>query len=370
MESTLPRRPRAIPDLRILRRGPHEVQVGLDPRLAAVLTALTEPVVAALQRLAGNRDVDELVAEHGPTMRNALIALTTRGLVEDASRQPVPLPGRLAGDRAAAAMRAAADLDHGPDAPRTAPVRHDEPAVRRGYAVTVRGDGRLAVSVACLLAAAGVGWVHVEATGTVRPEDTGTGYRPEDVGRRRGTAARNAVARVDAGVRTTAFRADRRPDLVILTDTLVHEPAWVTALNEANVPHLNARMRDGIGIVGPFVVPGHTSCLLCADLHRCDLDEYWPRVALQLAGQVQLADLASTQATAAFAATQALDGLSWLSGSATAPRTCEATVELDLGAAAVRHRSWIPHPSCSCGSSRCCSDVAANTNEELRQSRA
>ena len=372
MDSTLPTHPRAISDLRILRRGPNEVQVGLDPRLAAVLTALPEPVVAALQRLSGSRDVDDLVAElgeHGRSMRTALTALVTRGLLEDASRQAVPVPGRLAGDRAAAAMRAAAERDHSPGAIPAAPVVRDDPAVRRGFAVAVRGDGRLAVSVACLLAAAGVGWVHVDAAGTVRPEDTGTGYLPTDVGRRRGTAAREAIARVDAAVRTTPFRRDRGPDLLVLADSLVHEPASVATLNEAGVPHLGLRMRDGIGIVGPLVVPGHTSCLRCADLHRSDRDELWPQVALQLTGQVQLADLASTQATAAFAVTQTLDALRWLNGFAPPPATCEATVELDLGTAAVRRRAWTSHPECPCGSTKRCSDVAANTNGELRQSR-
>lgn len=367
MELNLPERPRVVPDLRILRRRPDEVQVGLDPRLAAVVSCLPEPVAAALQRLRGRRTVDELVAElgeHGPTMRNALTALATRGLLEDASRQALPLPGRLAGDVSAAAMRAAVETGPG----RGGSVR-DDPSARRGLAVAVHGDGRLTVSVACLLAAAGVGWVHVAATGTVRPEDTGTGYLPDDVGRRRSAAAKEALTRVDPAVRTTSCRHDRGPDLVILADSLVHEPARVDALNSAGVPHLSVRMRDGVGIVGPLVLPGVTSCLRCADLHRCDLDEHWPQVAVQLSGQAQLADLASTQATAAFAVNEALDAARWLKGLTTPPRTCEATLELDLSTASIRCRSWAAHPACTCGVGPRCSDVAANTNEELRQSR-
>ena len=364
MEQNLPTRPRVVPELRILRRRPDEVQVGLDPRLAAVVSGLPEPVAAALQGLSGRRTVDELVdelGEHGLTMRTALTALATRGLLEDASRQALPLPGRLSGDVAAAAMRAAAETGPG-GVP-------DEPASRRGLAVAVHGDGRLAVSVACLLAAAGVGWVHVVATGAVRPEDTGTGYLPDDVGRRRGAAAKEALARVDPAVRTTSFRHGRGPDLVILADSLVHEPARVAALNSARVPHLSVRMRDGVGIVGPLVVPGMTSCLRCADLHRCDLDEQWPQVAVQLTGQVQLADLASTQATAALAVNETLDAARWLKGLAVPPRTCDATLELDLSTASIRSRSWTAHPACACVVGPNCSNVAADTNEELRQSR-
>jgi bacteriocin biosynthesis cyclodehydratase domain-containing protein len=361
MPDQLPKRLRPVPDLRILRRGPAEVQVGLDPRLAAVATGLPEPVADALHGLRGRADTDELLAalgEHRPAMHAVLRALTARGLLEDGSRQAVPVPGRLVGELSGAAMRAAADADGS----------RDDPAARRGLAIAVHGDGRLAVAVACLLAGAGVGWVHVVAAGSVRPEDTGTGYLPEDVGRRRGAAARTALARVDAAVRTTAFNSGRGPHLVVLTDSLVHEPARIAALNGGGVPYLSVRMRDGIGIVGPLVVPGLTSCLLCADLQRCELDPHWPRIAVQLAGQTQLADLASTQATAALAVGQALDGLRWTRGFAPAPPSREATLELDLAAAVVRRRSWAAHSACSCGAAERCSNVAANTDEELRES--
>lgn len=35
-------------------------------------------------------------------------------------------------------------------------------------------------------------------------------------------------------------------------------------------------------LVGPLVIPGRTSCLQCADLHRTDRDAAWPAVATQL----------------------------------------------------------------------------------------
>jgi bacteriocin biosynthesis cyclodehydratase domain-containing protein len=359
MHQSIPAYPRVIPDLRVLRRRPDEIQVGLDSRLAAVVSGLPEPVVTALRRLNGDREADDLVAEHGGSMRSALTALATRGLLEDASSQSPPLPARLAGETSATAMRTAAGAEHG----------RDDPSVRRGLAVAVQGDGRLAVAVACLLAGAGVGWVHVVAGGSVRPEDVGTGYLAKNVGRRRAMAATQAVARVDAAVRTTPFDQDRAPDLVVLADSLVFEPAGVHALSSAGVPHLAVRMRDGVGIVGPLVVPGRTSCLRCADLHRGDLDEHWPKIAVQLTGQVQLADLASTQATAALAVSEALDGLCWLRGQADPPKTRETTLELDLASATIRHRTWPAHAGCTCDAVRRCSNVAANTNEELRQSR-
>jgi bacteriocin biosynthesis cyclodehydratase domain-containing protein len=355
----LPRRPRVVGDLPILRRRPGEIQIGLDPRLAAVVSGLPEPVVAAATGLSGRQRAEDVLGEageHRETMRELLAALIARGLVDDASRHAGPLPGRLVGDVSAACLRGVGGAGQ------------DGPAARRGLAVAVHGDGRLAVCVATLLASAGVGWVHVRAAGTVRPEDTGTGYLTDDVGRRRAVAVRAALRRVDASVRTGPFRADHGPDLVVLTDAVVPEPSRVASLTSAGVPHLSVRMRDGTGIVGPLVVPGLTSCLRCADLRRCDRDECWPHVAAQLAGKVQHADLASTQATAALAVSQVLHAVRWLKGTASAPATCDATVELDIHAVGIRNRAWLAHPACSCDAARRCSNVAADTIEELRES--
>lgn len=57
-------------------------------------------------------------------------------------------------------------------------------------------------------------------------------------------------------------------DLVVLSDYLVADPRMVRDLHDQGVAHLLVRVRDGIGLVGPLVIPGVTSCLGCADLHR------------------------------------------------------------------------------------------------------
>ena len=57
----------------------------------------------------------------------------------------------------------------------------------------------------------------------------------------------------------------------------------------------------GQGLVGPLVVPGVTSCLTCADLHRADRDSAWPAVAMQLRGVIGNADRPTVLATAALA---------------------------------------------------------------------
>ena len=61
-------------------------------------------------------------------------------------------------------------------------------------------------------------------------------------------------------------------DLVVLSDSWCADPRMLRELHAARIPHLPVRVRDGTGLVGPLVLPGVTSCLRCADLHRSDRD--------------------------------------------------------------------------------------------------
>ncbi len=340
MTKQLPARPRVVAGLPLLRRGPGELQIGVDSRHAAVAGNLSEEVIRAAQRLVGHHTGEELLApltEEGRAGLTKLMStLSNRGLLDEA----VSTPARLVGDRAAAELRVLTGD--------STVVRH--PMGRTELGVAVYGDGRLAVTIAALLASSGVGRVHVAATGTVGPEDVGTGYRQDDVGTPRLVAARRALRRVDPDVRTAPFDGNRRPDLVILADALVPLPERVEELMTAKQPHLLVRVRDTTGIVGPLVAPGLTSCIRCHDLHRSGMDPRWPHIATQLAGKVQVTDLASTHATAAFAVAQTLAAINWLHGEAVRPATCDATVEIDPTTAETLHRPWSPHVSCECGS--------------------
>ncbi len=321
-----PLRPRIRPGLAVLRRRAGELQVGLDPRHAAVVSGLPESVIAAASRLTGQHTSAELLAEVGAeanALRVLLCQLEAKGLVEDVE---APVPSRLVGERA--------------------------PDLRDSAGVAVYGDGRLAVSIACLLATAGVGWVHTAMKGWVQPEDVGTGYLVEDVGRQRAAAAKDAVRRAAASVRVTRFTAQRRPDIVVLADAVVPDPELVDVLLADQVPHLPVHVRDGVGIVGPLVVPGMTSCLRCADLRRSQIDGCWPGIAAQLAGRPQIADLACTQATAALAVGQALETLCWSRSAHPRPRTWNTSVEIDLASAQTQYRGWKPHSACPCQSAR------------------
>lgn len=142
-------------------------------------------------------------------------------------------------------------------------------------------------------------------------------------------------------------------DLVVLADYLVADPRLVRDLHSQGVPHLAVRVRDGTGLVGPLVIPGVTSCLGCADLHRSDRDAAWPAVAAQLRETVGVADRATLLATAALALSQVNRVIAAVRGDdagpdADPPQVLNATLEFDLNAGAIVAREWIRHPLCSC----------------------
>ncbi|WP_409495593.1 TOMM precursor leader peptide-binding protein [Amycolatopsis sp. cmx-11-12] len=330
----LPAFPVLLPGLDVLERGNGEVQVGLDPAHAVVITEVASEVAGALRKLDGKRAVDDIVlaqSEHDEQLRELMADLTIRGLVTDAGqprRHPSPRP-----ETGLWSLRA----------------RHHQAALtarRRHTAVAVQGDGRLAVAIAVLLANAGIGHIDVRASGTVRERDLGSGYTEAEIGMFRRDAMTQVVRRAGGETSTSRLYSDHQPELVLLTDAVVPAPEVVDELVQNGISHLPVRVRDGIGIVGPLVVPGRSSCLRCADLHRARADETWPRVASQLAGRVQRPDLGAVHACAALAAAQALR---LLSPSDQAPPAWNATLEIDFFEGAIRHRDWPPHPGCGCG---------------------
>ncbi|WP_072687864.1 hypothetical protein [Rhodococcus marinonascens] len=133
---------------------------------------------------------------------------------------------------------------------------------------------------------------------------------------------------------------------VVLSDDLVAEPRLVADLVRNGIPHLQVRLRDGRGVVGPLVLPGHTSCLRCADLLRAGYDDDWPHLSAQLLGAVGHASPAVIMATAAVALGQLEAVLS--APRSAPPSSLGATLEIDLAAHRLVTRHWPRQVSCSC----------------------
>jgi bacteriocin biosynthesis cyclodehydratase domain-containing protein len=166
-------------------------------------------------------------------------------------------------------------------------------------------------------------------------------------------ALRSSGARITHRSQPHATVTSGAVDLVILSDSLVADPRMVRDLHSRGVPHLPVRVRDGIGLVGPLVIPGVTSCLACADLHRSDRDAAWPAIAAQLRDHVGVADRATLLATAALALSQVNRVIAAVRGQGAQPDpgpppALNATLEFDLNAGSIVARHWSRHPLCSC----------------------
>ncbi|WP_433558067.1 TOMM precursor leader peptide-binding protein [Pseudonocardia xinjiangensis] len=312
---------RLSPHRSVLRLGPRARLLGLDPATAVAVDDLP-PALAAM--------LDEL---DGPVGHAELVARAVHRGVEAAEADA--LVWELV---AAGALVDATALDRA--------TRN-----RATSTVVVTGCGPLSVGVVVGLAQAGVGAVHVETSGPVLSADLGTGFLDTDRGHDRLAATRAAVRRLCPGVTTGPPPQRLVPDLVVLADALAPEPERVTELHAGGTAHLSTRMRDGVGIVGPLVLPGRTACLGCLDLLRSAHDPGWPTVAAQLVGRAGRGDPAAVRATAALAAAQVLAALDATAGGGPPPPTLDTTIELDVVAGTLVRRTWSPQPGCGCGAS-------------------
>lgn len=170
------------------------------------------------------------------------------------------------------------------------------------------------------------------------------------------TAAGFPVA-LSAAPRARPWRSPAaRPTLVVLTDYAHHDPVLVDDLMRRRIPHLAVLLRDGVGVVGPLVLPGRSSCLRCADHHRATLDPQWPLLCAQLVNRSGVAGHAVTGLTVGVALEQIEQvsaGLAPRTDGSSAPPPqpdlVDRTVEIHARPVRLRHKVWTAHPLCQCG---------------------
>ena len=392
--------------LRPVWRSDQALQLGLDPDRAVVVDGIDEPIAKTLLGLDGTRTEAEVLAGAAETgldpdlVGDLLTDLRTAGILAEVTPRPpsAPAADSPAGSAPARpALLGAEPTRHAPADPAPAgpdpagdsppgegplvmaswPRRSPYGAVgaagrlgpdlaslslvpttrtpfevvraRRAASVVVHGAGRVGASLATLLAAAGVGQVHVADRGPVRPGDVApAGVAAADVDRSRTAAAAEALRRAAPEIRSTPPAPGRRPDLVVLASTEPVDTTLRTALAGGRVTHLVAGVRETTAVVGPLVLPGRTGCLRCGDLHRADRDPAWPVVAAQLVGirrrREEPCDVVLATVAASLAALHCLAHLDGRPSAATG-----ASLELSLTDWRLRRRSWPAHPRCDCG---------------------
>lgn len=345
------RRPRLVGDREPLWRNRTCVQLGADPRHALVVDGLSPALAELMCRIDGTRTTQQLVAgavTAGASAAEAtelLADLATAGLIEDAEGADL-VPPELAADIGAWMRRSGC-------------TGGELLAQRAASTVEVYGSGRVAIAVAVLLAASGVGRVLACPTGLVTSADVGLGYGGQDVGRPRGIAAAAAIRRHRVLVGPAC--GSPIPDVAVVADSAVHDAALAVGLVAERVPHLAVQVMDGCARVGPFVLPGRTSCLRCASLHRSDHDPCWPRLAAQLAGRPAAASHTATAVAAGIAVEQVLGLLAGFGE----PSTVEATVDLEPLTGRLANQARPPHPACGCGAAHSGEPLDVHSGEPL-----
>lgn len=308
---------------------------GLDPATVRSLVAGRAPAAGSRR---GGRSEDATwhslttLAEAGYLWQRGRLG---DGVDPDGDARLAPPTPRLASDLAAMSAQ------HGE---RAAELLN----ARRHYAVSIHGAGRVAALVGALLGAAGIGRVHLVDAEDVRLHHAiPGGVGPEDEGRRFVAAASAAVRRAAPETDTAPLPMGERPDLVVLAIDEPIDGDRRDALHARECAHLVARLGTDHGVVGPLVIPGLTSCLRCADLHRRDRDPAWTALAVQLTVTRRHGSASDVGLATVVAGLATLQALAFLDGGE--PATIEGTLELHLPDWRVRRRSWPVHPKCDCG---------------------
>jgi bacteriocin biosynthesis cyclodehydratase domain-containing protein len=319
---------RLVPSARVLWRDADCVQVELGDR-AVVLQGVRPDEVAALT----GRPVYPAARAR---MHEVVRALRHDGLVRP--RRPPSQRWTNSQSEALLALELTALAN-----------RHDDAAAllagRRAANVEIVGTARLGAAVAAALGAAGVGRVHYLADGeaTVRDVLPG-GLTPPDEGTRLGTAVPLSTGR--AAPATATASSDRAPDLVVIASSAAVGHGTADHCVQHRLPHLLVAAHAHRTVVGPLVIPGHSSCARCLDRHRADRDDAWPYLSIQLGtpnGRGDVAESALCQLGVAIACIQAL---AFLDGEH--PAAVDGTLESSLPDWRIRRRSWTRHPCCDC----------------------
>lgn len=343
-------RPRLDPALRQLWRDPATLQLGIDPARALVIHDIDPATRVLLGGLDGRHTTTELLTESqasggDPDAAHQLLCALAgcRVLIEGSPTAFDGLGGpaeveRMLPDLASLALLA---RDGGP----TAPARLRR---RKAAQVVVHGATRVGVPLASIVAAAGVGRVAVIDSGTAGLADAAPGgVLPADEQRPRLAAAADAVRRA-APATDGGIEPGDRPDLVVLCDPWPSTAERCAPWQASGTAHLIVAVAETTAVVGPLVLPGRTSCVGCADLHRTDRDPAWPTILAQLTRRTARAtDPLDGPLAVLAAAAGAMQALAYLDGR-DAPAVRDATLELTLPDWRLRRRSWPPHPACHC----------------------
>jgi bacteriocin biosynthesis cyclodehydratase domain-containing protein len=291
------RRPRWRPRVPALWRNATTIQFGDD----VVVDRLDVAHLAWLRLIDGTRTAEDLCASLAfdpEQARRLLRAMLAAGALDDASSAPSGWRFATVDQRHAAHQRWEAAMDQRRDPSAALAVIE-----RRDHArVAIIADGLLRDCLAASVEDGGLAEVAVSAMATVLV--LANAHHPD--------------VPADPG----SDRLDR--------------------------PHLHVGVRGDRALIGPLVVPGHSSCLRCWHLHRRDADPHWPVVRVQWS-HAGKADTAADPLLVRLAAAHAATLLrAWIDEPDDSRRWVDQAVELRMANPVGRTVPRPPHPLCGC----------------------
>ncbi len=274
--------PKLAPGVRLYVRGKTQIQIGINPNSALIIEKNVGETVGKL--LHGAHSIpqicDQLVTEGHDlqSSENFINQLIELGLVE-----PGPIAATYDQQNPVTEVQRL-------NLSRETSGNLDLINQRIGCEVSIRGAGRLGMTVCLLLASAGFPNITVHDPALVGESDlTPWGASRIDIGIRRDIVAKNLIERMIRGAsahkNSLRFRALRRIE-ILMPDQRADFP-WICAtsadqLVATDTPHLFATTSTAVSFISSVINPGQTPCLRCLHLHRCDQDPGWPMIDLQV----------------------------------------------------------------------------------------
>lgn len=274
--------PQLAPGVRLYERGQAQIQIGINPNSALIIERKVGETIGKL--LHGAHSISQIcnrLVMEGHDLQsseNFLFQLIELGLVE-----PGPIAATYDQQNPVTEIQRLNLL-------RETSGNLDSINQRIGCEVSIRGAGRLGMTVCLLLASAGFPNITVHDPVLVSESDlTPWGASRIDIGIRRDIVAKNLIERMIRGAsahkNSLRFRALRRIE-ILLPDQRADFP-WICAtsadqLVATDTPHLFATTSTAVSFISSVINPGQTPCLRCLHLHRCDQDPGWPMIDLQV----------------------------------------------------------------------------------------
>ena len=128
---------------------------------------------------------------------------------------------------------------------------------------------------------------------------------------------------------------------IVATATVETDRVLIADLNRQRVPYLVLRADEHGASVGPFVIPGQTSCVTCQDLTRRAVDPTWPVQVFQLARL----DATPDPGLCYWAGATALAHVTAYAHGRV-PESASTTIEMSAEEGRVTYRAWPVHPKC------------------------